>query len=590
MPVRRSAENAEFKYLVPLVKYLGKYAALILTAIILAILGTICTIIGPRYISRITDLLTEGLTGAVDLAAVAKIGITLVIIYACAWLFVLIQGFIMNTATQRTTYALRRGISRKINVLPLRYFDNSLIGDLLSRVTNDVDTIGMTLVQSVSTLVQAGTQFVGVLIIMFITNWQMTLVAIAASVIGFILLGVIMKNSQKYFIAQQVYIGAINGHVEEIYSGHNIVCAYNAEAKEQKKFDEINGNLFSNSWKAAFFGSLMPPIMAFVGNLGYVAVCVTGALMAVNGTITFGTVVAFMIYVRFFTQPLQQLGQVFTQLQSTAAASKRVFEFLDEPEMPDDSNIPTVLDRNNIKGEIEFKHVNFGYYEGQTIINDFSAALHAGQKVAIVGPTGAGKTTLVNLLMRFYEVNSGEITVDGYPISKMSRHEVHDLFGMVLQDTWLFEGTVKDNIKYGKDVSDEVVVNAAKTTGVHHFIKTLSKGYDTVLDEHTSISQGQKQLITIARAMVENAPFLILDEATSSVDTRTEVLIQEAMDRLMKGRTSFIIAHRLSTIKNADLILVMQHGDIVEQGTHEELIAQGGFYADLYNSQFDDVD
>lgn len=590
MHAKRSAENAEFKYLIPLVKYLGKYAVMILIAVILAVLGTICTIIGPKYISKITDILTAGLTGSVDLAAVGKIGLTLVVIYICAWLFVLIQGVIMNVATQRTTYTLRRGISRKINILPLRYFDNTLIGDLLSRVTNDVDTIGMTLVQSVSNLVQAGTQFVGVLIIMFITNWQMTLVSIGASIVGFILLAVIMKNSQKYFVAQQAYLGAINGHVEEIYSGHNIVCAYNAEAKEQKTFDEINGKLFSNAWKAAFFGSLMPPIMAFVGNLGYVAVCVTGSLLAIKGTITFGTVVAFMIYIRFFTQPLQQLGQVFTQLQSTAAASKRVFEFLDEPEMTDDSDIKPVLDKDHIRGEIEFKHVNFGYYEGQTIINDFSATAHAGQKVAIVGPTGAGKTTLVNLLMRFYEVNSGEITVDGYPIESMSRHEVHDLFGMVLQDTWLFEGTVKENIKYGKDVSDEVVINAAKTTGVHHFIKTLPKGYDTVLDEHTSISQGQKQLITIARAMVENAPFLILDEATSSVDTRTEVLIQEAMDRLMHGRTTFIIAHRLSTIKNADLILVMQHGDIVEQGTHDELIAKGGFYADLYNSQFDEVD
>ncbi len=586
---RRSTDKADLKYLAPLIRYIGKYRAPLFLAIIMAVLGTVCTIIGPSFISQIADIISAGLFGVVDIAAVLKIAIFIVIIYCLAWLFSFFQSFLMTIVTQKTSYLLRKDISGKINLMPLRYFDNTLIGDILSRVTNDIDTIGMTMTQSVGNLFQSGTQFIGVMLIMFITNWALTLVAIAAAIIGFVILVFVMKHSQKYFVMQQRELGTLNGHIEEIYSGHNIVRAYNAEDIEKKAFDDTNGRLYNAGWHSGFFGGLMGPIMAFVGNLGYVAVCVVGALMAINGDITFGTIVAFMIYVRFFTNPLQQFGQIFTQLQSTAAASKRVFEFLEEEEMEDDKDWPELIERGHAKGEIEFKNVNFGYYEGQTIINDFSTTAHAGKKVAIVGPTGAGKTTLVNLLMRFYEVNEGLIAIDGQDMSKMKREEVHALFGMVLQDTWLFEGTMRENIKYNKDVPDEAVVKAARAAGIHHFIQTLSKGYDTVLDENTTISQGQRQLVTIARAMVENAPFLILDEATSSVDTRTEVIIQEAMDKLMAGRTSFIIAHRLSTIKNADLILVMQHGDIVEQGNHEELMKKGGVYAGLYNSQFEEV-
>lgn len=587
---RRSTERAALSFLKPLIKYLGKYAVPLFIAIFCAIAGTIFNILGPNYISKLADAISAGLYGQIDFTVVTKIIITLVVLYLLAWLGGFFQSFLMTIVTQRTTYNLRRDISKKINILPLRFFDNSQIGDILSRVTNDVDTVGMTMNNAVGNLFSAGTQFVGVLVIMFIINWKLTLVAIGAAVFGFVIMAVIMKNSQKYFVNQQKYLGLINGHVEEVYSGHNVMRAYNAEEYEKEKFDGLNLSLYQNGLKATFFGSLLGPIMAFVGNLGYVAVCVVGSLLAINGQITFGVVVAFMIYIRFFTTPLQQLGQVFTQLQSTAAASKRVFEFLEEEELPDDSEVPEVLSPDEVKGEVRFEHVKFGYYENETIIHDFSMHADAGKKVAIVGPTGAGKTTLVNLLMRFYEVDSGDITVDGHPIKDMSRHEVHSLFGMVLQDTWLFEGSVLENIRYGKDVSEEVVKDACKMVGVHHFITTLPKGYNTVLDDSTTVSQGQKQLMTIARAMVENAPFLILDEATSSVDTRTEIIIQEAMDKLMAGRTTFIIAHRLSTIKNADLILVMQKGDIVEQGTHEELLAKGGFYAELYNSQFDEVD
>jgi len=584
---KRSTEKADLKYLAPLIRYMGKYKVLLFVAIIMSVVGTICTIVGPTFISKIADAISSGLFGVIDLEGIVNIAIAMVIVYCVAWLLSYFQSFIMTIVTQKTSYLLRRDISKKINLMPLRYFDNTLVGDILSRVTNDVDTIGMTMSQSVGNLFHSGTQFIGVLIIMFITNWALTLVSIGAAIIGFIILVFIMKHSQKYFVQQQRELGALNGHVEEIYTGHNVVRAYNAEEKEKKEFDATNGKLYNAGWRAAFFGGLMPPIMAFVGNLGYVAVCVVGAVMALNGDITFGTIVAFMIYIRYFTNPLQQFGQIFTQLQSTAAASKRVFEFLEEEEMNDDKDWPEVIPRGGAKGEIEFKHVNFGYYEGQTIINDFSAVAHAGKKVAIVGPTGAGKTTLVNLLMRFYEVNDGSITIDGQDMSKMKREEVHALFGMVLQDTWLFEGTMKENIKYSKDVSDEEVIKAAKAAGIHHFIQTMPKGYDTVLDENTTISQGQRQLVTIARAMVENAPFLILDEATSSVDTRTEVLIQEAMDKLMAGRTSFIIAHRLSTIKNADKIAVINEGELVELGKHDELMQiENGQYQTLYKMQF----
>lgn len=587
---RGNGETASLRFLGPLLSYMKKNLGMLIAAIICAVGGTILTIIGPKQVSKIADIISTGLTGEMDIDAVVSIAVTLLILYSLAWILSYTQGFLMTIVTQRTSYGLRHDIVKQINILPLRYFDNNLIGDILSRVVNDVDTIGQTLTTSVGNLFQAGTQFIGVFVIMLFTSWQLSLVALGASIIGFTLLFLIMKNSQKYFVKSQALLGALNGHIEEIYAGHDVVNAYNANNYEGQKFDNLNNGFAECVWKSQFFGSLMPPIMGFVGNLGYVAVCVVGALMTMSGTITFGTVVAFMIYIRLFTSPLQQLGQIFTQLQSTAAASKRVFEFLEEEVLPDDMNLPIRIPHGQAKGNIEFKHVNFGYTPEKTIINDFSVLAPAGKKVAIVGPTGAGKTTMVNLLMRFYEVNSGEITIDGVPIKTMRREEVHALFGMVLQDTWLFEGTIRDNIKYSKEASDEKVIEAAKAAGIHHFIMTMPHGYDTILDENANVSAGQKQLITIARAMVEDAPFLILDEATSSVDTRTEELIQVAMDKLMANRTSFIIAHRLSTIKNADLILVMKDGDIIEQGNHEQLMEKGGFYADLYNSQFDQLD
>ena len=587
---RGNGETASLRFLGPLLSYMKKNLGMLIAAIICAVGGTILTIIGPKQVSKIADIISTGLTGEMDIDAVVSIAVTLLILYSLAWILSYTQGFLMTIVTQRTSYGLRHDIVKQINILPLRYFDNNLIGDILSRVVNDVDTIGQTLTTSVGNLFQAGTQFIGVFVIMLFTSWQLSLVALGASLIGFALLFLIMKNSQKYFVKSQALLGALNGHIEEIYAGHDVVNAYNANNYEGQKFDNLNNGFAECVWKSQFFGSLMPPIMGFVGNLGYVAVCVVGALMTMSGTITFGTVVAFMIYIRLFTSPLQQLGQIFTQLQSTAAASKRVFEFLEEEVLPDDMNLPIRIPHGQAKGNIEFKHVNFGYTPEKTIINDFSVLAPAGKKVAIVGPTGAGKTTMVNLLMRFYEVNSGEITIDGIPIKTMRREEVHALFGMVLQDTWLFEGTIRDNIKYSKEASDEKVIEAAKAAGIHHFIMTMPHGYDTILDENANVSAGQKQLITIARAMVEDAPFLILDEATSSVDTRTEELIQVAMDKLMANRTSFIIAHRLSTIKNADLILVMKDGDIIEQGNHEQLMEKGGFYADLYNSQFDQLD
>ncbi len=587
---RGNGETASLRFLGPLLSYMKKNLGMLIAAIICAIGGTILTIIGPKQVSKIADIISKGLTGEMDIDAVVSIAVTLLVLYSLAWVLSYTQGFLMTIVTQRTSYGLRHDIVKQINILPLRYFDNNLIGDILSRVVNDVDTIGQTLTTSVGNLFQAGTQFIGVFVIMLFTSWQLSLVALGASLIGFALLFLIMKNSQKYFVKSQALLGALNGHIEEIYAGHDVVNAYNANNYEGQKFDNLNNGFAECVWKSQFFGSLMPPIMGFVGNLGYVAVCVVGAVMTMSGTITFGTVVAFMIYIRLFTSPLQQLGQIFTQLQSTAAASKRVFEFLEEEVLPDDMNLPIRIPHGQAKGNIEFKHVNFGYNPEKTIINDFSVLAPAGKKVAIVGPTGAGKTTMVNLLMRFYEVNSGEITIDGIPIKTMRREEVHALFGMVLQDTWLFEGTIRDNIKYSKEASDEKVIEAAKAAGIHHFIMTMPHGYDTILDENANVSAGQKQLITIARAMVEDAPFLILDEATSSVDTRTEELIQVAMDKLMANRTSFIIAHRLSTIKNADLILVMKDGDIIEQGNHEQLMEKGGFYAELYNSQFDQLD
>ena len=588
---RQSIERASLKHLKPLLNYVKKYWVALAAAVLLSVVGTVFTIIGPTYISQIANLITVGLTGQqIDIPAVTKIGIFLAIMYFLAYVFAYFQAFIMNWVTQKTTYGLRTEISKKINRLPLSYFDNTLIGDILSRVTNDIDTVGMTMNQSVGNLFHFGTQFIGSLILMLILEWRLALVAMGAALLGFIVMTIIMSKSHKYFVRQQRELGALNGHIEEIYSGHNVVRVYNAEDKERDEFMTINRRFYNAAWRAQFLSGTMPPIMGFVGNLGYVAVCIVGSILALNGTITFGVVVGFTIYIRLFTNPLQQLGQVFTQLQSTAAASRRVFEFLEVPEMEDDSYKQQMIPEGQAKGDVEFEHVKFGYYPEKVIIKDFSAKAAAGHKIAIVGPTGAGKTTIVNLLMRFYDVDSGRITVDGVDINDMKRSEVHSLFGMVLQDTWLFEGTFKENIKYDKDVPDEKVIEAAQAAGIHHFIMTMPQGYDTILNEEANVSQGQKQLITIARAMVENAPFLILDEATSSVDTRTEVLIQEAMDKLMAGRTSFIIAHRLSTIKNADLILVMKDGDIIEQGNHDELLALGGFYAELYNSQFEQLD
>lgn len=573
-----------------LIAYCKPYLPAIIFALVLAVVGTIFTIIGPNKLSEITDLIMEGMAGEIDITAIGKIGLFLAILYGLSFIFNYIQAFMMATITQRVSKRLRTDISNKIDKLPLKYFDSTTNGDVLSRVTNDVDMIGQSLNQSIGSLVSAAVMFFGSLIMMFYINVTMALSAIAATFIGFVFMTFIISKSRKYFVRQQQDLGRINGHIEEIYSGHSVMKVYNGENVAKQEFNEINESLFNSAWRAQFMSGMMMPLMIFIGNLGYVVVCVVGAALTMKGSITFGVIVSFMVYIRLFTQPLSQLAQAATSLQSTAAASERVFEFLQEEELKDESDKEATLDAKDVKGNVKFENVKFGYTKEKLIIKDFSAQIKAGQKVAIVGPTGAGKTTLVNLLMRFYEIDSGEIMIEDVPTKSITRKNVHDLFCMVLQDTWLFEGTIKENIIYNKEhVTDEEVVAACRAVGLDHFIKTLPKGYDTVLNDNTSLSVGQKQLITIARAMVKKAPLLILDEATSSVDTRTEALIQKAMDKLMVGRTSFVIAHRLSTIKNADLILVMKDGDIIESGNHEELIAEKGFYADLYNSQFEDA-
>ena len=525
---------------------------------------------------------------SIDLNKVKSIGLLLVFLYLISAIFSYIQGFLLCTVSNNYAKTLRTNISAKINRLPLRYFDNHEMGDVLSRVTNDVDSIAMNMNQSIGSLVTSITLFIGSIIMMFYTNWIMAVTAIVSSLLGFLLMFIILNKSQKYFNQKQVELGKLNGHIEEIYSGHNIVRTYNGTKTASKEFDEYNKNLCVCNKKSQFLSGLMQPIMGFIGNFGYVAVCIVGALLTMNSIISFGVIVAFMIYVRLFTNPLSQIAQAMTGLQSTAAAGERVFEFLDEEEMSNQKLLKKKLNKKNVKGKIEFKDVKFGYNSDRLIIKDFNAKAKSGEKIAIVGPTGAGKTTMVNLLMKFYEIVDGDILIDGVSIKDLTRENIHDLFVMVLQDTWLFDGTIRDNIKFNKEhVSDDDIWKALKTVGVDHFVKTLPGGLDALLSDNDSISQGQKQLLTIARGMIEDAPFLILDEATSNVDTRTEELVQKAMDKLMVGRTSFIIAHRLSTIKNADLILVMKDGNIVETGTHNELMNKNGFYADLYNSQFE---
>lgn len=586
-----SAKIKDFrKSMGQLVSHSREFIPYVVTAIVLAVAGTIFSLIGPNKLQDITEIIEEGLMSpaGVDTDKITEIAVFLVVLYVLAFIFTYTQGFIMTTVTQKISQNLRNDISHKINRIPLNYFNKTSLGDVLSRVTNDVDMIGHSLNQSIVTVVTAVTMFLGSLFMMLWTNVLMAVTAVITTLVGFLFMSLVMGHSQKYFVQQQQELGRINGHIEEIYSGHNVVKVSNAMPDAETAFENINNRLYNSAWKSQFLSGLMMPVMGFIGNFGYVAVCIVGAALVMNGKISFGVIVAFMIYIRLFTNPLSQIAQAATNIQAAAAASERVFEFLSEEEMSDECSKTAVLE--NVKGDVEFRHVRFGYTPEKIIINDFSAHAMAGKKVAIVGPTGAGKTTMVNLLMRFYELNGGQILIDGVPTSELTRKNVHELFCMVLQDTWLFEGTVRENIVYSKEnVTDEEITKACKAVGIDHFIRTLPKGYDTVLNDKANLSAGQKQLITIARAMIENAPLLILDEATSSVDTRTEVLIQEAMDKLTEGRTSFVIAHRLSTIKNADLILVMKDGDIIESGNHTELLEKGGFYAELYNSQFENA-
>ena len=565
--------------------YLKGFHLFFLVAILFSIVSSIITVIGPDKLKEITDTITKGMGGVIDIDKITSIALTLAILYGVGALVSYSSSFIISTMIQRFAERLRNAIAEKINRVPLQYFDSHEQGDTLSRVTNDVDLMTQSFNQSLVQMVSSIVLLIGSIFMMFKTDWHLAVTAIVSVFAGFALSSIIMVKSQPLFKQQQDNLAKVSGYVEEIYSGHNVVISYNGRHQAKDHFDAINQDLYHSMWKSQFFSGIMMPLMQFVGNFGYVMVCIVGAVLTINGDITIGTIVAFMTYVRIFTQPIGQMAQGITQLQSASAAMGRVFEFLDEEEMEEESQKTRQLETP--KGHVTFEHVRFGYSPDKTIIHDFTAEAKPGQKVAIVGPTGAGKTTMVNLLMRFYDIQAGKITIDGVDTKAMSREEVHDAFSMVLQDTWLFEGTIRENLVFNQtDISDEAVEAATRAVGVHHFIRTLPNGYDTVLDDSVTLSVGQKQLLTIARALLKDAPLLILDEATSSVDTRTEELIQKAMDKLMEGRTSFVIAHRLSTIRNADLILVMKDGNIIEQGNHQELMSQNGFYADLYNSQF----
>ena len=575
------------KAIINLFGYCKDYYRLIMFAIVLSIISSIFSIIGPGKVRDIINEITIGLTSTINMEVIKDITLFLAVMYVLGAIFHYVEAYLMAIMTNKLSKNLRNKISVKINKIPLKYFDSTSYGDILSRVTNDVDTISRTLSESVSDLVSSIVLFIGVVLVMFITNPVMAITGILASLIGFSLLAFILAKSQKYYEIQQKELGNLNGHIEEAYSGHNVVKVYNNVENSKDEFEKINEKMFNSSIKSHFLSGLMPPIMGFIGNFGYVAICIVGSILVINGKINVATIVSFMMYTRLFTSPLSTIAQGFIELQSAAAASERVSEFLSESELEDESSKTLVLDRNKVEGNIEFNHVVFGYDDDKNIIKDFNVSVEKGEKVAIVGPTGAGKTTMVNLLMRFYEIKNGSITIDGVNTKDITRENVHDLFCMVLQDTWVFEGTIKENIIYNrKNITDNEVEDACRVVGLDHFIKTLPLGYDTVLGDIESLSAGQKQLLTIARGMLSDAPFLILDEATSSVDTRTEELVQKAMDALTKGRTSFIIAHRLSTIKNADLILVMKDGNIIEQGSHNELMEKNGFYTELYNSQF----
>ena len=590
-PNMRPMEKTDLKgALNDLSTYMRKSLGVVVLALVLAALSAVLTIIGPDQVGKIATIMSDGLLGGIDLAAIARVGILLAVIYGLSALFGFIQHYIMASVTLKMSYRMRGELSEKINRVPQKYFNFHAQGDILSRITNDVSTLQQGLTNSLPTIISAATQFIGCLIMMFVTEWRLALAALGITLVGLLLVVLIMSRSQKYFTARQESLGKLNGYVEEMYSGHEVVRISRAAEPVGKTFDTLNDAVYDANWRSQFLSGVMQPLMNVIGNLSYVAVCVLGSILAIQGIIDIGVIVSFILYVRLFTSPLTQIAQGMTNLQTASASAHRIFDFLGSEELPDESEKPELP--RPVRGEVDFEHVRFSYPDSpdKIIIKDFSAHVAPGQKVAIVGPTGAGKTTMVNLLMRFYEIADGCIKIDGVPSQDIRREDVHKLFGMVLQDTWLFEGTVRENLVYNlSDVTDEQLNRVCRACGLDKFVRSLPDGFDTVLSESTSISAGQKQLLTIARAMLQNAPMLILDEATSSVDTRTEQLIQEAMDHLMRGRTSFVIAHRLSTIRNADCILVMRDGSIVEQGTHSELLARGGFYAALYNSQFEDV-